>query len=306
MLRLGPHAPGMRTDAVVQTAARHQGVLTWGALVERHPRRAVQATIDAGLLVRVGWGAFALPTSPDPLRQAVAHRGVVSHESAARLWFLETLHEPSRTHVTLRRRAHGRPPQGTVLHWTDLDDSEVRGNVTSPLRTVVDCARTMPFPDALAVADSALRRAAVEPDELVRAAVAARGPGVVAARRVAALADARSANPFESGLRAAVIERGLTGFVPQARFRTPRLGGRVDLGDTRRRIALEADSFAHHGGPDALDRDCRRYDELVRTGWLVLRFSWQQVMFDPVWVADCVEDLVALRDVEQRARNRRR
>lgn len=82
--------------------------------------------------------------------------------------------------------------------------------------------------------------------------------------------------------------------------------GRVDLGDTRRRIALEADSFAWHGSRSALDQDCRRYDELVRVGWLVLRFSWEQVMFDPGWVADCVEDVVLRRDREHGARNRRR
>ncbi len=71
--------------------------------------------------------------------------------------------------------------------------------------------------------------------------------------------------------------------------------GVVDLGDPERRIALEADSFEWHGGRVALDRDCRRYDELVRSGWLVLRFSWEQVMFDRGWVADVVRDAVAQR-----------
>ena len=289
----------------MRTAMRHQGVVTWGQLVERHPRRAVEAAVAAGLLVRVARGAFTLPATPDPLRQALVHRGVVSHESAARLWFLETLHGPTATHVTVRRRACARPPRGTTLHWADLDDTEITGAVTSPLRTVLDCARTMPFPDALAVADSALRRRVVEADDLVRAAGAMTGRGVVVARRVAGVADGRAANPFESGLRAAVVLRGITGFVPQSSFRTPRLRGYVDLGDLRRRIALEADSFAHHGSRSALDRDCRRYDELVRTGWLVLRFSWEQVMFDLDWVADCVEEVAALRDREQSARSRR-
>jgi very-short-patch-repair endonuclease len=74
---------------------------------------------------------------------------------------------------------------------------------------------------------------------------------------------------------------------------------RVDLGDDGRRIALEADSFAYHGTPAALERDCRRYDELVRHGWLVLRFSWDQVMFDPTWVGATIRDTVALRDRTQ-------
>lgn len=70
-------------------------------------------------------------------------------------------------------------------------------------------------------------------------------------------------------------------------------------------IALEADSFEFHGSRQAMDRDCRRYDELVRTGWLVLRFSWEQVMSDQEWVADTVEETVALRSRGPGRRGRR-
>ncbi len=297
----------MDLDAVARTAARHQGVLTWGQLLEEHPRRRVQAAVDAGLLVRVARGRWALGTTPSELRQALVHRGAVSHGSAARLWFLETLHPPEEVHVTVpvdgRSRAATR---GTRLHWRDLDPTEVRGRVTSPLRTVLDCARTLPFADALAVADSALRRRAVERDELDVAAADLVGRGTVRARRVVAAADGRAANPFESGLRAILLERGVPGFTPQLPFRTPRLRGFVDLGDPDRRIALEADSFEFHGSRQAMDRDCRRYDELVRTGWLVLRFSWEQVVSDQTWVADTVQETVALRSRGPGRRGRRR
>ena len=285
----------MDLDAVARTAAAHQGTVTASQLA-RHPRRAVRAAVDAGVLVRVARGRFVLPTSPDALRQALVHRGVVSHGSAARLWFLETLREPRCTHVTVPAGARSRPRAGgTRLHWCDLEPHEVRGRVTSPLRTVLDCARTMPFAEALAVADSALRRGAVDADELAGAVARLTGRGTVAARRVVAAADPRAANPFESGLRAILVERGVAGFVPQQPFRTPRLGGYVDLGDPVRRVALEADSFAFHGSRTALERDCRRYDELVRTGWLVLRFSWEQVVDDGGWVGDTVEETLAHR-----------
>jgi very-short-patch-repair endonuclease len=72
---------------------------------------------------------------------------------------------------------------------------------------------------------------------------------------------------------------------------------RVDLGDPTRKIALEADSYAHHGTREGLVRDCRRYDELVRSGWLLLRFSWEHVMFEPGWLASIVTDTCALRPV---------
>lgn len=218
--------------AVARTAARHQGVVTWGQLVREHPRRHVQAAVDAGILVRVARGRWALDGTPSELRQALVHRGAVSHESAARLWFLETLHPPAQVHVTVPVEGRSRSAaRGTRLHWSDLAPAEVRGRVTSPLRTVLDCARTLPFADALAVADSALRRRAVERDELDLAAAGLVGRGTVRARRVVAAADGRAANPFESGLRAIVLERGIPGFAPQLPFRTPRLRGYVDLGD---------------------------------------------------------------------------
>jgi very-short-patch-repair endonuclease len=286
-------------DPAVLAAMQHQGVATWAQLRTRATRRQVEAAVRDGRLVRVARGRYALPRSPDPLRAAVALGGVASHTSAARLWFLETLLEPDAVDVSVPRWRRARPRRGVRAHWCELDPAEVRGRVTSPVRTVLDCARSLPFREGLAVADSALRRRLVEPEDLTAAAAALRVNGARQARRVVALADGRAANPFESGLRAEVLELGIEGFVPQQAFRTPRLQGYVDLGDPLRRIALEADSFAHHGSRSALDRDCRRYDELVRTGWVVLRFSWEQVMFDRSWVAETISETVAEHDRKQ-------
>ncbi len=70
-------------------------------------------------------------------------------------------------------------------HRVDLPDSDVEGRVTTPLRTVIDCSRTLPFPEGLAVADSALRRGLFHADDLLvgadavqlRVAREARGAG---------------------------------------------------------------------------------------------------------------------------------
>jgi very-short-patch-repair endonuclease len=58
------------------------------------------------------------------------------------------------------------------------------------------------------------------------------------------------------------------------------------------RIALEADSFAHHGTRSALIRDCRRHTNLTIRGWRLIRFSWEDVMFDPDWVIATVRRAV--------------
>ena len=69
---------------------------------------------------------------------------------------------------------------------------------------------------------------------------------------------------------------------------------RPDLVDEDLRIVIEADSFAWHGDRAALRRDARRYDQLVVDGWIVLRFSWEDVMFDPEWVRSVMVAAVEL------------
>lgn len=100
---------------------------------------------------------------------------------------------------------------------------------------------------------------------------------------------------LESALRAVVIDLGITSFVPQLQVDDDGFRARVDLGDPGRRLVLEADSFEHHGHRSALARDCRRYTELTSRGWLVLRFAWEQVIFEPQWVGDRILEAVALR-----------
>jgi very-short-patch-repair endonuclease len=253
-------------------------------------RWALERAITHGAVERVSRGRYALPELPEPIKTAASQDGVLSHASAAQYWLMDAVCRPDRVHVTVPRHSHRRAQKLVVLHYADRDDERV----TSPGRTVLDCARTMPFRESLAIADSALRRELISAYDLASAAEALTGPGSRRARRVVALADARAANPFESALRATVIDARLEGFLPQLGI--PGTEYRVDLGDPKRMIVLEADSFEFHGKRSALERDCRRYDELVRRGWLVLRFSWEQVMFDEQWVASVITDCGRLRN----------
>ncbi|MHA3837642.1 endonuclease domain-containing protein [Terrabacter sp. AAH1] len=185
--------------------------------------------------------------------------------------------------------------RGVALHWRDLDaDDVVEGWVTTPVRTVIDCCLDLPLADALSVVDSA-RRAGQRPSEvLARSAwLPKRQRDKVA--RVLSVSSAGAAGPFESSLRAIALD--VPGIVvePQVRIRYDEFYARVDLADEDLRIGLEADSHEFHTGRKAFDRDCRRYNALVVRDWLVLRFTWEQVMFQPEVVRRAIEDLVALR-----------
>jgi very-short-patch-repair endonuclease len=154
------------------------------------------------------------------------------------------------------------------------------------MRTVLDCALTLPFDEALVVADSALRQEDLTATSLSEAAARLRGAGRVRATRIAAAASPLAANPFESVLRAIALEVPGLSVVPQVSIAAPGFFARPDLVDVERRLVLEADSHAWHSSRSALRRDCRRYNGLVLLGWTVLRFTWEDVMAYPDLVTD--------------------
>lgn len=291
----------------VDALHRLGGVASRAALIEATSRRAVDRALRRGHVVRDGHGRYALPTADAALRAANGLAAVLSLRSAAMYWGWEQKHPPTEPDLTVphNRKVPAEKQRGAKVHWMDLEDGDVvLGIVTSRRRTLVDCLRRLPFDEALAIADSALRHGDVDKAGLVALANELTGPGAAQAREVAGLADGRSANPFESTLRAiAVRVRGLD-VVPQRVIGAGRERVQPDLVDETRRIVLEADSFGWHGSRRALRRDCRRYNWLVLRGWLVLRFAWEDVMFDAAYVRDCLEAAVAL--VARRAQRRPR
>lgn len=286
----------MHEPTVEEALARLGGVARREALVDACGRAAVDAALSSGVLVVLTRGTYAGPTLEVSRAVAAAVSGVLSHRSAAVAhgWAVRTT--PERPDVTLPKGRTPSPEHRSrmTLHRTDLGPDDVDGDRTSPDRTLADCLRTLPFAEALAVADSALREG-FPPARLQSVARDLRGPGAARARRVAAAADGRAANPFESALRATCLEVGGLDVVPQVTIRDPHLLGRPDLTDVRLKVVLEADSFEWHGDRAALHRDANRYNALVAAGWLVLRFSWEEVMFHPERVRAVLEAVVAAR-----------
>jgi very-short-patch-repair endonuclease len=161
---------------------------------------------------------------------------------------------------------------------------------------VIDCARRYPFDEALAIACSAVKSGDVTRDQLARAADAVTSTGRVEAQRVARRASGKVDNPFEAVLLAVGEDVAGLQFQPQVDIYDEggRWLGRPDLVDERLRLVVEAESFEFHGKRKQLERDCARYNILVLAGWRVLRFSWEQVMFKPGYVRECLEAAVAL------------
>lgn len=280
---------------VAETLVALGGIATRGALVAATSRAGVDAALRAGTVVRLAHGRYALPEIDRSRGRAHALSGVLSQSSAAlhHGWAVKVV--PVQPHVTVprRRKVAAARRRGVSLHFQDLAPDEiVDGIATSKVVTLRDCLRNLAFDEALAIADSALR--AGERTALALAVASSHGPGRAQVLRVADLASAEAANPFESALRAIAVDVPGLRVEPQRLITSTTPWIRPDLVDEDLGIALEADSFEWHGDRQALQRDARRYNLLVVDGWLVLRFAWEDVMFDPDYVRSVLVGVVAL------------
>jgi very-short-patch-repair endonuclease len=290
----------------VEALHRLGGVGTRRQILRLSDRADFERVLGAGDILRDARGRYSLPTVSDGARLANEMAGTLSHLSAALQHGWEVKTVPERPHLTFVRGRNLPGGRGRfVPHWSRMGPDDVIDGVTTKARTLLDCLQTCAFDEALCVADSALRHGDVTPAALVTLAATAVGAGARQARRVARLADGRSANPFESVLRAVSIDVPGLDLVPQVTIAHGRFIVRPDLVDVDRRLVVEADSHTWHSTRGALRRDCRRYTGLVIRGWTVVRFAWEDVMFDPDYVRASLISLAASAE-RPRPRSRRR
>ena len=283
----------------MEALARVGGIAPWREVRALTTRSELRDAVAEGRVVRSPRQVLSLPGVEGARLVAAASGGVVSHLSAAQHWGWKLQRTPRIPEVTVPRGRRldrtGSPLTAAEVrvHWADLGTEDAVDGVTSPVRTVIDCARTLDFGASLSVADSALRSGLTTRAELLRAAGASPRTGRERALRVAREATALAANPFESALRAIALDvRGLA-VRPQVWVAGV---GRADLVDERLGIVIEADSWEFHGSPEAFRVDVRRYAAFARHGRVVVRFDWDLVMGDPSEVHATLVDVVRVRE----------
>lgn len=201
-------------------------------------------------------------------------------------------------------RARGRPwRDGDVAILTcGLPPShlgEVMGvPSTTAARTVVDLARWVSFRGGVVVADSALRLGV---DRHACESVArdcARWPGIRKAREVIAFADRRAASPLESISRVAFRDLGLPPPEPQVTlawddFGNPRII--VDFYWEDYSVVGEADGLLKYDDsePLTLRAEKLRQEELEAMGYVVVRWTWDDIWRRPEWVAGRIRSAFA-------------
>lgn len=202
------------------------------------------------------------------------------------------------THLAAVPGADCAPRPGLRVHAVldALDRVTVVAGVpcTSAERTAVDLARRVGRLDALAVLDAALRSGRCTTGSLTAEVDRHAGRrGVVQARELVPLADARAESPMESRLRLRVLDGGLPG--PELQWRLPESGVqryRLDLAWPGRRVGAEYD-----GAPAHLLRSQLRHDR-ERHNWLTGRAGWRLLYFTDVDVYRLHRRLVGLLEAE--------
>jgi very-short-patch-repair endonuclease len=169
----------------------------------------------------------------------------------------------------VRARTAVLPPEDRML----LDPLEVP--CLRPVRAAADLLRRLPRVEAVVVADAVQHAGPADADDLARELTAHAGlRGVRRAAQALELSDRRAESPPETRVRLALVEAGLAP-VPQhvVRDQRGREVARVDLAFPAHRVAIEYDGRAVHERQDVFIRDRQRQNDLVRAGWLVLRFT---------------------------------
>lgn len=300
-----PHHDDTGSVDVAEAVKELGGITSRTPLLGLVTRGDLERAVAAGDIVRVTRGRYALPT--DDRARAAAHQltGTAVLTTAAAHWKWARMWEPRQPQIAVPRgrKVSAELRDAVDLRWRDIPAEDVVDCwVTSRERTLLDCAALLPFEQALAITDSALRDRAVTRSALVSRVESLPRVHQGRARRVFSAATPLAANPFESALRAIALAVPGLGVRCQVRIDDERgWVGRVDLADVSLRIVVEADSMEYHGEREAMDRDVERYTRLVCDGWLVLRFTWYHVMTRPDWVAAMLAKAVAQRVTAARA-----
>jgi hypothetical protein len=294
-------------------AGRQSGAFAFAqALKVGYPRATISRRLASGAWARLHPGVYAVAATPVTRELelwaallAAGPQAVLSHESALLVHGAEDL-PPTPITLTNPHGLHHRL-DGVIVH--QIDDLAPRHRkmvegmpISKPARSVVEVAATCGVATVGRVADDLVRAGRTSYAAIATVLADVARPGKPGVETVAAVLDARTggyvppASELERLLFATLEAGGLPAPVRQARLpgRGP-VSGLVDGAYLDARIVLEADGRRWHTRMDAARRDRERDAQVVRAGWVPLRFLYEQLRGDPGGVCEVVADTRALR-----------
>lgn len=290
----------------IDRRARGQyGLITWTQLLDVGvPASSIGRLVERGALVRVFPGVYRVAGAPVTWHQrqlaallAAGPEAAASHRAGAYLW--EVWDGEPEIEISVPRRQAIRLP-GVIVHRT-RDPMRVYHRkgipVTTPMRVVVDLGSVVPTDVVETVLDRAevarlLSVAAVEWELAAVGRPGRRGSGTlrtVLDRR--ALLESPPDGMLEPRFARLLKQAGL----PAAAFQFPVGKYEVDFAYPELMLAIEVDGYGPHASRRAFQSDRDRQNVLVGRGWMVLRFTWADVVRRPDHVARVIRSAIGQR-----------
>ncbi|HEY7135395.1 MAG TPA: hypothetical protein VIB48_10030 [Acidimicrobiia bacterium] len=229
--------------------------------------------------------------------------GVASHRSALALWDLPG----QRRHVVELVTPHGdrvRRPDVVAHQTRDLPTSDLADvdgiPVTAPARSLIDSAAVLHASTLELAVDEALRRELVDLATVWHRLDGLARPG---RRGIRALRDVLARRHPDADLAESVREAMLLKALQDARLPSPtpqfeirdgrgHFVARVDAAYPASRIAIEYDSYLHHGGRRKHLEDLARRNALTALGWQVVHVAAPDLRSGAKAVCDAVRTLL--------------
>ncbi|MFM2438198.1 MAG: hypothetical protein RLZ55_1017 [Actinomycetota bacterium] len=234
------------------------------------------------------------------LRTVLRQRGdraVASHASAALLYGLPVPEASLDTvHIAVQDTAARLGVRNGVHTHASADVRKAISIASIPTTdaatTVLDCARSLPVVDAVAMLDAALNRRLVGLVDIRRRCDLAGGvPGIATARRVVGLADAGAESVGETRTRLILVVAGFDVLSQVALHdASGRFVGRVDLKLRDAPVVVEFDGrtkYTLQGTPASQHwREKLRADRIGNLGYQLVRVWWNRLADPAAIVAD--------------------
>ncbi|WP_324276014.1 DUF559 domain-containing protein [Blastococcus brunescens] len=281
-----------------ETVKDNGGLATRRQLLERIPAVVLDGHIGRRTLVRVFPHVYrhrdATFDDHALLRAALLHTGPVaalSHTTALAVWELRTLERP--LHLTVDQGLKRTGARDLVVHRRLRFDPgsdqcvERQGlRVTRLPRTIVDSWPLLPMQERRPLLLDVNRRGLVTPAQ-IREALSERSN--VGGRRgllhaIDLMEDGVQSELEAHGVLTVFRHRSLPRSVGQHSVDLPTGRIRLDRCWPEAKLAVELDGAAHHTSPEDRQRDLARDRELAALGWVVLRFTYADVLRDPAGV----------------------
>lgn len=242
----------------------------------------IRRAVEAGQLERVRRSWLVTPQCAPDRRAAAEISGRVTCVTAAqrlRLWTDET----DGIHLAVPATASRITRPGRRLHWGTGPAPVSRSSVEDPLLNVLfHVARCLEPTDAVTIWESALRRKLVTLPHLRRTEWHSNAVNGVL-ERVGLQSDSVLELRFLAIMRSCGVE---------VRQQVLIDGHPVDalIGE---RLIVQLDGFEFHSAAKDRRKDLRQDTRLTLLGYTVLRFDYQQVMFDQQYVQETILNAIA-------------